>query len=277
MKPKGRFLTALALVLSLFSLLLTGYQVFLRPAGNVKLMKGYRILLAGDSRSSDDYTFYKEILEKKSGATVLTDGASGCTAAYNASDEYFNRIVSDDHDFSIWLVGGNDPGSRGTVGTFSPVSPLAEAGEPVVTETDIVSDYAGDTFIQAVDHMMRKYKTLFYDPAKNASGRIQRMIFCTDLPQQRDSEESEWSLQENWERKRLAIMECCEKNGIPCLDLYALCGFDMSFEPMFHAPTDTKTNNGIYYMDGLHPNPRGIDLITSLEIRILEQYLLQNN
>ena len=276
MKTQGKIWKLFPILLAAV-LCLVLYIGFSRSVNTDRKLIGSTILLAGDSRSSDDYTFYKEILEKKSGATVLTDGASGCTAAYNASDEYFNRIVSDDHDFSIWLVGGNDPGSRGTVGTFSPVSPLAEAGEPVVTETDIVSDYAGDTFIQAVDHMMRKYKTLFYDPAKNASGRIQRMIFCTDLPQQRDSAESEWSLRENWERKRLAIMECCEKNGIPCLDLYTLCGFDMAFEPMFHAPTDTKTNNGIYYMDGLHPNPRGIDLITSLEIKIMEQYLLQNN
>ena len=263
-----------AAVVSVTALLLAVYAAFFRTGGDVMPLRGSRILLAGDSRSSTDYSFYKEILERKTGATVLVDGASGRTAAYNASDEYFSRIEADGHDFSLWLVGGNDTGSAGSVGTFSPDSILARQGEPVVEETDAARDYEGNTFIQAVDHIMRKYKSLFYDPGKNATGRVPRMIFCTDLPQQRDSADSPWSQRENWERKRQAILECCEKNGIPCLDLYALCGFDMSFEPMYHEPTDTKSDHGIYYMDGLHPNPRGIDLITNFEIAMMEQYLL---
>lgn len=260
-------------VLLAAALLLAGYAAFIRQPERPLPLQGKTVLLAGDSRSSTDYTFYREILEKKAGCMVLVEGASGCLTAYNASDEYFERL-SQPHDFSIWLVGGNDDGSPGTIGTFSADSPLAALGEAVVEETDISADYTGTTFIQAVDHMMRKYKGLFYD-GKNTGGVLPRMIFCTDLPQQRDSKESPWSLRENWERKRLAILECCEKNGIPCLDLYRLCGFDMSFEPMFHAPTDTESNNGIYYMDGLHPNPRGIDLITNFEIEIMEKYLLE--
>ena len=78
--------------------------------------------------------------------------------------------------------------------------------------------------------------------------------------------ESPWSRQENWERKRLAILECCEKNGVECLDLYQLCGFDMTKEPMFTEPTDKVHDRGNYYMDGLHPNARGIDVITEFEI-----------
>lgn len=231
-------------------------------------LEGMRIFLAGDSRSSTDYTFYKEILERKTGGVVLVKGASGCIAAYNASDEYFTRVIENEHDFSIWLVGGNDPGEAGTIGTFDAASPLAGQGEPVVPETDVSRDYAGTTFIQAVDHMMRKYQTVF---AGKETAPV--MIFCTDLPQQRDDVNSPWSQQANWERKRLAILECCEKNGVECLDLYTLCNFDMSQEPMFHAPTDTIHDNGVYYMDGLHPNPKGIDRITDFEIEVMEKLI----
>ena len=99
------------------------------------------------------------------------------------------------------------------------------------------------------------------------------MIFCTDLPQQRDSKDSPWSRKENWERKREAILECCEKNGVQCLDLYELCGFDMDKEPMYTEPTNMVNNRGNYYMDGLHPNEKGIDRITDLEIEMMKKYV----
>ena len=260
-KPVTVIVSGLVLAAVLFA----GYAVFFQNAVPA-VLKGERVLLAGDSRSSTDYTFYRELLEKKSGCKVLVEGASGKNAAYNASDEYFTRMKQE-HDFSIWLVGGNDDGSAGTVGTFSPESELSQAGEPVVSETDVTKDYDGGTFIQAVDHMMRKYKGM-YDDAQTAP----QMIFCTDLPQQRDSKSSPWSLKANWERKRLAILECCKKNDILCLDLYKLCGFDMEIEPMYHEPTDMKSDNGVYYMDGLHPNRRGMDLITGLEIDLMEKH-----
>ena len=40
---------------------------------------------------------------------------------------------------------------------------------------------------------------------------------------------------------------------------------------MFTPPTDTENDRGIHYMDGLHPNPRGIDVITDYEIQKLEE------
>ena len=235
--------------------------------GSVVLpLYGKTVLLAGDSRSSDDYTFYRETLEQKAGCRAVTAGASGRTAAYNASDEYISAVLNRQHDFSVWLVGGNDDGSPGTVGTFDAASPLAGQGEPVISETDVSGDYDGTMFIQAIDHMMRKY---LQQSERFQAGRKPVMVFCTDLPQQRDSADSPWSKQENWERKRLAILECCEKNGIICLDLYSLCGFDMSKEPMYTPPTDTEHNRGVYYMDGLHPNRQGIDVITDHEIQLL--------
>ena len=227
-------------------------------------LEGVTILLAGDSRSSDDYTFYRETLEKKTGCRAVTAGGSGKTAAYNASSEYISYILDQTHDYSIWLVGGNDDGSPGTVGTFDSGSELAAGGEPVVSETDVSGEYNGTVFIQAIDHMMRKYLQGYA-----GLNKMPEMIFCTDLPQQRESADSPWSRQENWERKRLAILECCEKNGVTCLDLYKLCGFNMTEEPMFIPPTDKVNDRGKYYMDGLHPNPRGIDVITEYEIGMI--------
>lgn len=238
-----------------------------------KPLTGKRVFLAGDSRSSTDYDFYGSTLSEKSGASVTVGGASGWSTAAIASDEYFARLKDAVHDFSIWLVGGNDTGEAGTVGTFSASSPNGVTGEQVVTETDISVDYAGNTFVQAVDHIMRKYKATFYDWRTLSGGVKPRMIFCTDIPQKRSGGALTWSLPENWERKRQAILECCAKNGVHCLDLLDLCGFDMSYEPEWVSPTDKVNNNGLYFMDGLHPNKYGVDIITSLEIEEIKRYL----
>ena len=199
---------------------------------------GKTVLLAGDSRSSDDYTFYREALERKSGCTAVTAGASGKTAAYNATDEYLSYILGQPHDFSVWLVGGNDDGSPGTVGTFDASSALAAQGEPVVGETDAAGEDEAMTFIQAVDRIMRTYL--------------------------RESERM------REQGGKVAVLECCEKNGVACLDLYTLCGFDMSKEPTYTPPTDMVHDRGVYFMDGLHPNPRGTDVIADHEIRFME-------
>lgn len=235
------------------------------------------VFLAGDSRSSTDYDFYKTTLEAKCGCKALVQGASGRNVAYNASNEYFNRLINNPHDFSIWIVGGNDTGASGTIGTFSADSVNGKNGETVVEETDITVDYNGTKFIQAIDHMMRKYKALFYDFKKLDNFHIPKMIFCTDLPQQRSNATSAWSLKENWERKRNAIIECAEKNNVALLDLYKLCNFDMSFEPFWVSPTDKVNDNGLYFMDGLHPNKFGIDIITSLEVEEMKKYITFNS
>lgn len=238
-----------------------------------KPLTGRTVFLAGDSRSSNDYDFYGSALTEKSGASVIVGGASGWSTAAIASNNYFTRLADVKHDFSIWLVGGNDTGAAGTVGTFDAASANGASGEAVVKETDVSTDYAGTTFVQAVDHIMRKYKALFYDWRNLTNGVKPRMIFCTDIPQKRSGGETTWSLSANWERKRQAVLECCRKNGVPCLDLFELCGFDMAFEPEWTSPTDKVNNNGLYFMDGLHPNKYGIDIITSLEIEKIKQYL----
>lgn len=238
-----------------------------------KVLKGKTVFLAGDSRSSTDYSFYRTNLEEKSGASVIVGGASGWKTSQIASNSYFERLKNYPHDFSLWLVGGNDIGASGTIGTFNSTSPNGQKGEAVVTETNISADYAGNTFIQAVDHIMRKYKSLYYDWKALNNGHKPKMIFCTDIPQKRSGGGSTWSLKENWERKRNAIIECAEKNNVALLDLYALCNFDMRYEPEWTSPTDKVNNNGLYFMDGLHPNKYGIDIITSLEIEEIKKYL----
>lgn len=238
-----------------------------------KPLRGKTIFLAGDSRSSTDYSFYREALNEKSGADIIVGGASGWSTAQIASNTYFERLKNYPHDFSIWLVGGNDIGAPGTIGTFSANSLNGQNGESVVSETDISADYSGNTFIQAVDHIMRKYKSMFYDWKTLNNGQKPKMIFCTDIPQKRSGGDSTWSLKDNWLRKRNAIVECCEKNNIAMLDLYGLCNFDMSYEPEWTSPTDKVNNNGLYFMDGLHPNKYGIDIITSLELEEIKKHL----
>ena len=103
LKNKRILIPAISLAVVL-AILAAGYFLFLRPTVPKSPLNGKTIFLAGDSRSSTDYTFYKEILERKTGARVLVEGASGCLTAYNASNEYFERLKQP-HDFSIWLVG----------------------------------------------------------------------------------------------------------------------------------------------------------------------------
>ena len=40
--------------------------------------------------------------------------------------------------------------------------------------------------------------------------------------------------------------------------------FDMSVEPYWTLPTDKNTNNGVYFMDGLHPNKYGYEILAGV-------------
>lgn len=250
--------------------------VYIDTVNTEVLFTGKTILLAGDSRSSTDYSFYGTTLSAKTGANILVKGASGASAREIASNNYFTRLTDNPHDYSIWIVGGNEVGNSGTVGTFKIDTINHMAGEPIVLETDISIDYNGTTFIQAISHIIRKYKNLFYDFKTLNNGKKPKMIMCTDLPQKRYTDYNAWSLKENWERKVNAIIECCDKYNITCLDLYKLCCFDMTYEPCWTSPTNFVDDNGIYYMDGLHPNQYGIDVITSHEVQELKKHILIN-
>lgn len=233
------------------------------------LTSSSKIILYGDSRFSTDYTFAKDAFEQLTGAQCYNGGFSGQTVAQTALDDRLSRIwVYAPTGPIIFLPGGNDIGSAGTVGTFDG----SVAGENVVAETDITANYTGSTFIQAVDHTVRKIQDYYYDIRTRAAltgseteaektAKIDALvkpyiILCTDLPQQRSSS-SAWALSENLERKRAAIAEVGRKNNVHTVDTMADAGWDMALEPSWTSPTDKTTNNGIYTMDGLHPNKWG--------------------
>lgn len=298
-------------------------------------LSGKTIFLFGDSISSSDYTWYVEYLQKYTGARVLNQGASGRNAAYQASNEYFTRLANNPADVVVALVGGNDSGASGTIGTFGSNTALAQMGESVVTETDIADDYNGTKYIQAVSHIIRKWRATYWnfrlaagltanildtqnnnavvypttgtateqqcidyaatqgwtlgygqryvmmttetDAAKRTklmAVKQPKLYFCTTLPQKRYNDESPWSNPENWERKRLAIIECCQKYGINCIDLAKDFAIDWSKEPYWpgqgYTGTSKTDNQGIYTMDGLHPNEFGYEWIARIVSKVIK-------
>jgi hypothetical protein len=79
------------------------------------------------------------------------------------------------------------------------------------------------------------------------------LVLVTDLPQQR-SADATFGLAANWERKRQAIIEVAAYRKVRCVDFQARWPIDMTIEPSWTNPTDKVTNNGVWFMDGLHPN-----------------------
>ena len=298
-------------------------------------LDGKKIFLFGDSISSNDYTWYKDYLALYTGATVYNQGASGRNAAYQASNEYFQRLANLPSDVIVVLVGGNDSGASGTIGTFNSNSPLGQMGESVVQETDISVDYNGTTFIQAISHIIRKWRSLYWNfrlaaglnanildtqndnevvyplsgtatesqcmsyaqsqgwtfgygeryvmktTETDAGKRVKliavkqpKLFLCTTLPQRRYNSSSPYSNPQNWERKRLACIECAEKYGIHLIDLVKEFAIDWDAEPYWpgqgYSDTSKTDNQGIYTMDGLHPNEFGYDYIS----QIVSKYLI---
>jgi lysophospholipase L1-like esterase len=241
------------------------------------------VILIGDSISSTDYPWYKDLLTEKTGANVNNAGQSGARTQVIASNSYWTRVTAFSPDLAICLVGGNDEGDATSVGTFDVNSPNGVLGEPLVTEIDVNTDMDSVSlpkFIQSVAHIIRKYKHDYYNFRANAgltgtetelekttkldAVKKPKIIFCTTLPQKRNDASNGFSIEQNWIRKANAVRECCEKYDIPCLDLYTLCRWDMSLEPYYVGPTNTTNNTGIYTMDGLHPNKYGYDDITTI-------------
>lgn len=243
---------------------------FKRPRA-MKLTSASKVVTYGDSRSSTDYAFVATNLATLTGATAEAGGVSGSQTSAQVSNTNMSALFARNADVVIWLPGGNDVGGIGTVGSFDG----SVIGEPLCTPTDISLDYAssgGTKFIQALDHGVRKWKAQYYDiraragltgseteAQKNNLIRALKkpmLILCSDLPQKR------WgdpyiSNPLNWERKRQAIIEVANRNKIHCVDTMAILGWDMTLEPEWTSPSNLLTNNGIYTMDGLHPNEHG--------------------
>ena len=243
---------------------------------NVKLVlpSNAKILLYGDSISSTDYTWYKDWMSYYTNLSdVYNGGFSGFTAAQIARNDAMSRIFNYNPDVIILLTGGNDIGDK--VGTFGAIP-----DEDNVSETDISIDYNGTYFIQAVSHMIRKITSYYYDVVaranldgsetaqekidKIANVKLPYLAVLTPLPQKRSGGALTWSFEPNWIRKRNAVVECCNKYNIHCIDTYCLWGVDMSKEPEWSSPTDKINQNGIYTMDGLHPSKVGYKKIAQL-------------
>ena len=231
---------------------------------NVKLkLNGKRILLYGDSMSSTSYPPYKEAMEKQTGATVILAGYDGYTTSMLAEDKQLERIYENKPDVVICLLGGNDVGKYKTVGSFG-----AATTEPTIEETNIENGFHGGYhyFIQAVSHLMRR---IDYHYISNSEAKPY-VIFCTPLPQNRAGDYSDFSDHRNWLRKRNAVVECCNKYNVHCVDLYKLTAWDMSEEPLWTTPTDIVNNKGTFTMDGLHPNKKGYEQIVSIICKEIE-------
>lgn len=299
---------------------------------------GKTIYLLGDSIFSADYIWNKQALNELTKAEVYNAGYPGWTAQMIASNKAFERLISYNPDLIIMMVGGNNSGEKGTIGTFSSESELAKLGESVISESDINSDFftkgsgqptyvdsdyqCDGKFIAAVSHTIRRIRDLYYNfrYAANINAELKKkdgsesaifsgtemecaeyaksnsidmevymikptdsedvkteklnsvkkpqLIVCTPLPQKRYSNDSVWSKQENWERKRLAVIECCEKYGVPMIDLMNEFKIDWIKEPFYpgsdYSSTNRTDNQGIYTMDGLHPNRYGYSLMMSI-------------
>lgn len=237
-----------------------------------------KIILYGDSISSTDYPWYKNWMELLTGASVYNGGFSGYTTAQLASATCLQRIFDYAPNAIVILVGGNDSGN--VVGTFGAI-----LDEPHVQETDISVAYNGTYFIQAVSYIIRKVKDYYYNIITRAGLTLPvsmndtssvsavdvlvkpHIVVCTTLPQKRTT--GSYSDPANWLRKRNAVVECCNKYNVHCVDLYSLFNIDWSLEPSWQGPTDKVNCNGIYTMDGLHPNKWGYELISRIVAKAL--------
>ena len=258
-----------------------------------------RHILEGDSRSSTDYPWYRQAVADylgialPAGATpqntqVYNAGYPGHTVAQNATDIELQRGFDyDPQGYAIFLPGGNDTGAAGTVGTFDGTV----AGEPWVQPTDIGLDYAntaGSTFIQAVDHRVRKWLAHYRNYRARAgltgseaeaqeNDKIRavskpKLVLCTDLPQARYTADNPFSLTENHLRKRAAIIEVGVRNRVHTVDTMLAMPIDMPLEIAAsgrypgngNTGTNTTNNQGVLMMDALHPNEHGNYILAGL-------------
>ena len=299
-------------------------------------MYGKVIYLFGDSISSTQYPWYKEYLEKYTGAEVFPMGASGRTTGYLAKNTYFDKLATIGFDVCVALTGANDAGAEGSVGTFSADTELYAMGEPIVEEPSIdVTDYddTGKKLIQSISYIIRKWKKLYWNfrlkanlnacildgennfevvyplsgtateqecityAAEHDMGDIgyfqgryflrttetpeskreklmsvkhPKLYYCTTFPRRINSPSDWHSDLVMAERKRLAIIECCQKYGIPCIDLAKEWMIQWSEEPCSYNPDNRPfpqwvvDNEGIYTMDGVHPNEFGYEWIARI-------------
>lgn len=231
----------------------------------IKNLKGKTILLFGDSRSSSDYTWYKDLLEEKTGATVLNNGSSGASPKTMITTGYLDNMLDIKHDICIMFLCGNISGYKESIGTFSYGSPLNTWGEKVVSRWNGEEEFDVNTFnkpIQHIDYIVQKYNKKFFADRKH------KLYILTDIPSKRNGEQHGYTIVCNYGKSEM-IKEVCIQNGVPYIDTMTKCRFNEDFEPAYTPPTDLTTNKGVYYMDGLHLNEYGNDVLTDVIVHEL--------
>lgn len=246
------------------------------------------IVLYGDSRFSTDYPFVATAWAERFGCTVLAKGLSGHTVEQLASDADLSTVFSGAAPRLLgYMPGGNDTGASSFVGTFDASSPNGVGGESVVSPLALATATpSGATFIQNVDLTIQKMIAQYGNvrsragigggdseaakSAKLSATTKVEILLITDLPQIRNNSGDGYSQPANWERKRQAILEVAAFRKVRCLDFQGEYPIDMSIEPYFVAPTDTVTNSGNLYMDGLHPNEVLAQLVADRAYGVVE-------
>ena len=255
--------------------------------GVIKQKSYAKTILYGDSISSTDYTWYKDLMTNLIGRNVYNAGFSGYTTAQLAQNTQLQRIFDFSPNLIIVLVGGNDSGAAGTVGSLT--NAIVD-GETIVSETDINANYSGTYYIQAVSHIIRKLKSYYpnFRVLANLTGteteaekhaklltakeNVVDILFLSGLPQQRNNSSNVYSLKENNERKRQAVIACCKKYNVNYLDTFGEMNIDMSVEPFWVSPTDKTNNKGVLTMDGLHPNYFGYYKLCKLIYKSIKEF-----
>lgn len=263
-----------------------------RMSGYLSSFKGKRIMLYGDSIFSTDYSWLKESLQTITGADdVYNGGISGASASQLAQASSLARALDYAPDICIVMVGGNDSGTSGTMGTFGLSHALS--GEQLKDLPNISQSYGGSSFIESVAYIANYlsyhiggFRRNAYEDglcenvgatlSSNALDNVSKplVILCTPLPQQRSDENNAFSQPLNNARKAEAVREVAKMCNIPLLDLSVLCGFSRLNEPFWTSPTNTSQNKGTYTMDGLHPNKYGYERIAKLILHFISQYTI---
>lgn len=99
------------------------------------------------------------------------------------------------------------------------------------------------------------------------------IVVGTFTPQHREGWQFiKYNYPQNWLNKRNAIVECANKNNLPCIDVFSNIGIDWDNEPYYNQDLDynaatgipTLVNRGVYTLDGLHLNEYGFEKLARL-------------
>ena len=233
-----------------------------------------KIMLYGASLCSNSYPWFKEWLEIYTGADVINAGNPGWNAKQLSSTDYYNKVEGINPDVIYVMLGGNDAGDD--VGTFGAIETQTLVEEIPLTESWSYAESGGKEykFIQCLDYILRKLKDDYYVNANSEVGSsFPYIVVGTFTPQHREGWQFiKYNYPQNWLNKRNAIVECANKNNLPCIDVFSNIGIDWDNEPYYNQDLDynaatgipTLVNRGVYTLDGLHLNEYGFEKLARL-------------